>query len=170
MLKKYGVIIAAIIVIASFSGCVQKGKGGKEYGELAIKITDAPSITSVIVTISNISVHSSNQSNGRWFYVVNGSHEINLTKIKNVEEFLGSATLPVGHYTQIRLYVEKAVATIDGKIYNLTIPSKSIKLVRSFEIKANQTTTLLLDFNAEKSIHHADGKYIMMPVIEVRQE
>ena len=95
---------------------------------------------------------------------------INLGVIKSVEEIIGTTKLPTGHYTQVRLYIESAIAIINGSIYNLTIPSKIIKLVKEFEIKPNETTTLLLDFNVEKSIHKADGKLIMRPEIKIIQE
>ncbi len=169
-MPKYGIIVL-IIMLASITGCIQKSeKVG--YGTLVIKITDAPGlvVTDVMVNITQISVHSGNESDGKWFDVVNESKVVNLSVIRNVQEILGTTELPAGHYTQIRLYVESALATINGSIYHLTIPSKTIKLVKEFEIKPNETTTLLLDFNLEKSIHMADGKFIMKPEIKIIQE
>jgi len=61
--------------------------------------------------------------------------------------------------------------TIDGTEYDLTIPSKTVKLVKPFNIVENQTTTLTLDFIANESIKSAGkDKYVMNPTIKVIQE
>ena len=66
---------------------------------------------------------------------------------------------------------DKALVTINGTEYNLTIPSKTIKLIKGFNIDVNKTTTLTLDFDAQKSIHSsAKDKYIMRPTIKVIQD
>ncbi len=67
--------------------------------------------------------------------------------------------------------MDKALVTIDGTEHDLKIPSKKIKLIKPFDITANQTTTITLDFDAQKSIHAAGkDKYIMRPTIKVIQE
>ena len=71
----------------------------------------------------------------------------------NATEILGSEELSVGMYTQIRLYINDANVTIDGAVYDLDIPSKTIKLVRGFWILPDKTTTLTLDFDAKESVH-----------------
>ena len=102
--------------------------------------------------------------------VVEESQTFDLIAIKDVKEFLGSVELDAGKYTQIRLNVDEATAIINGTEYNLTIPSKTIKLVKNFNLEANETTTLTLDFDAQKSIHSAGDKYTMKPTIKVIEE
>ncbi len=61
--------------------------------------------------------------------------------------------------------------TIDGVEHDLTIPSKTVKLVKPFNIVANQTTTLIMDFDATESIQSAGtDKYVMKPTIKVIQK
>ena len=48
--------------------------------------------------------------------------------LQNLSDVLANVDLSVGIYSQIRLYVDKALLTIDGVEYDLKIPSKNIKI------------------------------------------
>jgi len=172
MYKKLILPVMLVLVIA-LSGCTAPSPAGT--GNLVLQITDQPNlnIQKADVTISKIQVHmaSQNESNeSSWITVLEGPQTFDLVAIKDVKEFLGEKELAAGTYTQIRLDVEKALVTINGTEFNLTIPSKTVKLVRSFQIAENQTTVLTLDFNAQDSIHAAGDKYIMTPAIQIIQE
>ena len=179
MIKKLVLVTIIGIVIGStvFSGCIQSGTG-----QLVLKITDDPdlNISKANVTFSMVTVHlgifgndSGNETNGTagWYTVVNTTQTFDLIALQDVTALWGSANLSAGWYTQIRLYVDEAVLTIDGIEYNCTIPSHVIKLIKPFNITANETTTLILDFDVQKSVHETgNGKYIFKPTIKVIQE
>ena len=168
-----------LFLLVALTGCAfQPGTG---TGTLVMQITDAPpelNIEKAEVTISQVQVHlagAGEEENATteagWFTIVEEPQTFDLIAIKDVKEFLGTAELTAGKYTQIRLSVDSAVVTIDGVEDNLKIPSGKIKLIQPFTIVANQTTTLTLDFDADKSIHATgSGKYIMRPTIKVIQE
>jgi len=171
-------LLIAILVLGAvgLSGCVQS-----DTGTLVMQITDAPAdlnIEKALVTISDVEVHlaganeDENAANETgWFTVVKEEKTFDLIKIKDVKELIGSSDLKAGKYTQIRLNVNKALVTIDGTEHDLTIPSKTIKLVKPFNIVENQTTTLTLDFDAQESVKSAGkDKYVMNPTIKVIQE
>lgn len=174
-MKKALLIVAILSIGASglLSGCVQEGTG-----TLVLQITDAPgdlNITEALVTISQIRVHyagiNQNDTNGSWITIAEEPQIFDLIQIQNATEFLGEANLSAGWYTQIRLYVDEALVTIDGVQYNLKIPSKNVKLIKPFMIEDNETLTLTLDFDVQKSVHETgNGKYIMRPTIKVIQE
>ena len=105
-----------------------------------------------------------------WFTIVEGPKTFDLIEIKDVKEFLGEKELTAGKYTQIRLTVESAKLMISGEEESLKIPSGSIKLVKNFNIVDGGTTTLTIDFDAEKSVHQAGSIYIIKPTIKVIQE
>lgn len=179
MIKKLVLVTIIGIVIGAtvFSGCIQSGTG-----QLVLKITDDPdlNISKANVTFSMVTVHlgifendSGNETNGTagWYTVVNTTQTFDLIALQDVTALWGSANLSAGWYTQIRLYVDEAVLTIDGIEYNCTIPSHVIKLIKPFNITANETTTLILDFDVQKSVHETgNGKYIFKPTIKVIQE
>ncbi|MFQ6084253.1 MAG: DUF4382 domain-containing protein, partial [Candidatus Aminicenantia bacterium] len=87
-----------------------------------------------------------------WIVFSEEEKTFDLIAIKGVEEILGSKSLDPGKYTQIRLLITSATATINGTNYDVTVSSGKIKLIHPFTIVSNKTTTLLLDFDAEKSL------------------
>ena len=168
-MKKAVLIGLLILGIFLVSGCA------KNTGILVMQITDQPklNIEKALVTVSNVEVHLAgvdNATEAGWFTVVSEAKTFDLVAIKDIKEFLGSAELTAGKYTQIRLNVNKAIVTIDGIEYDLEVPSEKIKLIKPFDIEVNKTTILTLDFDAQKSIHAAGDKYIMKPTITVMQE
>jgi len=179
MMKKLFIlaILGVLIASSAFSGCLQAGTG-----QLVLKITDDPglNITKAVINISQVSVHlsagagneSDNETNATagWYTVVNESQTFDLITLQNVTDLLGSVNLSVGWYTQIRLYIESVVLTIDGVEYDCKIPSNTIKLIKPFSISANATTILTLDFDVNQSVHETgNGKYTFNPTIKIIQ-
>jgi len=171
-------LVGLLSIVLITSGCIVPGAGGI----LQIKITDqAERVSSLILTISEVKVHAAtNESSGQqsdgqetnetdssgWITVV-GPKTVDLVKVKGVEELLGETVLPEGKYTQIRLSVSSAIATIDGVTQDVKVPSKSIKFIHPFEIQNNATTSLIIDFNADTSVKKAGNKYILQPVVKI---
>ena len=173
-MKKIGILIACVLVVSSsfFSGCIST-----EQGTLTLKITDAPgdlNISKALVTISYVEVHiaaGGNNSSAEWVTVINESQQFDLIQLVNVTDILGSTLLDVGIYTQIRLHIAEALVTIDGTQYDLEIPSQTVKLVCQFIIEPENTTTLILDFDIQESVHKTGSdKYILQPTIRVIEE
>jgi hypothetical protein len=164
-----------LIGISAFSGCLTQGQG-----ILVIYITDDPSelnITQALVTITSVEVHFSstgspnNNSSAGWKTVSLETKTFDLIQLIDTSEFLGREVLDQGRYNQIRLVVESAYLTINGKTYDLKIPSKVVKIVNTFDIKRRITTTLTLDFDIQKSVvSTGNNKYILRPTIKVINE
>lgn len=104
-----------------------------------------------------------------WIVFSQETKTFDLIEVRDVKEILGTKELSPGKYTQIRLHIADAVVNINGEDYSLIIPSGKLKLIHPFNIVANQTTSLTLDFDADKSVHAAgkSGKYILRPTIKV---
>ncbi len=173
-IKKIKIIIVGVllIVLSFLSGCVEQPQA---KGTLELKITDKSddlNITKLWINISTIQVHKSgNNTTTGWITIMDEGRVFDLIQLRNVTEFLGRENLTVGNYTQIRFNVNKANVTIDDIVYNLTIPSKIIKLIKPFNIAENVTTTLILDFDVNESVHEAgNNKYMFKPTIKVLQE
>jgi len=156
---------------------IKTGGAPPTMGTLVLQITDDPpelNITKALVTISQVKVQKSaadDDPDAGWYTIVEEPQTFDLIAIQDVKEFFGSENLSTGWYTQIRLYVDEALVTIDGIEYNLTIPSKMVELIIPFQIEEDDTTTLTLDFDVKKSVFAAgEGVYIMNPVIKVIQE
>ena len=179
-MKKYLIItLMAMVATAPITGCGGGGNSAAPATGLQIKLTDAPGdFQHVNVTISEVSVVDDSDN----IKVVNSNPQtFDLLALQNVDKVIGTADLPPGQYSQIRLKV-KSASLVDntGKTFDLKVPSGSqtgLKLVDSFVINANQLTSITLDFDAAQSIvrtgnvHSAPGvQYLLKPVIRVVAE
>ena len=60
------------------------------------------------------------------------------------------------------------IAPPAGQSAQLEIPSGEVKLNRQFELTDDYATTMLLDFDGDRSIKQTgNGRYIMTPVIGI---
>ena len=188
-------ILILILLLLAISLCVTPSIAAP--GILQLKITDkVENVTSLILNINEIKVHKTlvvtepvNQTNetnttenetqgtesnetdiSGWITVFSGPRAIDLIAITNVEELLGETSLDAGKYTQIRLAVDNTTVIINNTSYEVKVPSKNIKFVHPFNIESNKTTSLVFDFDADKSIVEAGNKYILKPVVKVITE
>lgn len=165
-------IACTLVAVTAFSGCLQN-----DTGALVLKITDAHNalnISHMNVTISQVMVHRNaavNNTTAGWETIVEEPQTFDLIALTNATAFFGSKNLSAGIYTQIRLLIDNCKITINGTTYNCTIPSDMIKLIKNFEIIANQNTTLTMDFDANESITETGNQhYKFTPVIKIIQE
>ena len=149
-------------------------------GFLEIRVTDAPkhNISAVYMTISDVEVHlskspdddkpDSNEAKNPWQTVIADTRTFELLALRGIEEILGIAELPVGHYTQIRFNVNNVSITINGENKDARLPSETLKLTGSFSIEQGKKTAITIDFDAEESILiTGNGKPVFKPVVKV---
>jgi hypothetical protein len=184
------------LVVLMMTGC---GGGGSssisgETGTLYLSIADATTdeYQAVYVTIKEVWVHiGGNEKNDRnWEVVASPDETYELLDLVNgVREELGISELLAGHYTQMRLIIGDAPDNginlfseshpyanyiIDNAdtYHELKVPSglqTGIKIVNGFDINAYETTELILDFDAMRSVVRAgsEGKWLLKPSIKV---
>lgn len=185
-----------------FAGCQQAPNLEKAAtGAVAVYVKDAPSdeFQSVFVTFDQVEVHwtSSNPNDDvaphtadptastndtgdmeswRWDTVVNETQTIDLKEFsEDASAFLGGAEVLEGTYTQIRIHVSDAygISSEDNETrVNITVPSKTLKIVRPWTVTGNNTTVLTIDFDLDQSLHEAgqSGKWILRPVMMLSVE
>lgn len=181
------------LMTLTLASCGGSGSGSSSAGDGTLRLYMTDSATedyrAIYVTIDRVDVH---RADGNWEVVATPQATYNLLELVNgVTVVLGEDQLPSGNYTQMRLIIGDtpddglniAGNTHDGKpnyllvgdnldVESLKIPSgpqTGIKLVSGFTINANQTTELLLDFDAMRSVVKAgaSGKYLLKPTIKV---
>ncbi|HNY89834.1 MAG TPA: DUF4382 domain-containing protein [Methanoregulaceae archaeon] len=153
----------------------------------APKIKDGGTITHLWLNISEVSVHravtnqSINESNEEmtviesedpdtagWITVIKDTTMVDLMEFVNMSREIGQNTVDPGRYTQIRLKIDSGTITVDGINHDLSVPSGVLKLNRGFDLDPEETLTLTLDFNVDKSvIRTGSDQYKLKPVIAV---
>ncbi len=112
-----------------------------------------------------------NQDVDKWEVLnIGGTQVVDLVQLANSKSFssLGLTNLAGGLYTEVRLYVSKATATLsDGTQVTLTIPGRAniVRVVEPFTIVSGKTTTLSMDFDAQNSVIKAGDVYFLKPVV-----
>ena len=131
-----------------------------------MRVTDAPdpSNTAVYVTTDNIEVSVAGE--GR-LTVIDEEITFELLALEGVEAVLGTAELPAGKYTQVRLSVLEVQIEKDGELITAEVPSDTIKLVGNFELADGQTTFISFDFEVDKSLVDRQRQgFLFKPVIK----
>ncbi len=148
-------------------------------GLLQLILKDKPvnEAKNIWVKINKIQVHKATDDDASFITVYESAEgmELDLLVLKTTPTTLFTATLAAGKYTQIRISVVSGsiVFAKDGKDvdYLLDVPSGEVKVPVQFEILADTTTAIKLDFDAEKSIHVVkkgkNDSYLLRPVILV---
>ncbi len=172
--------------------------GGR--GTLSLSLTDATTdqYQAIYITIDDIQIHlgGDEDDGGNWQSVDMPASPMTLDLLQlvnGVRENLGLTDMPAGRYTQMRLIIGRIpdgslnilsqshpyanYLILQGNpasVKELKIPSgfnTGVKLVNGFEIQADQTTELVLDFDAGRSIVEAgnSGNWHLKPTIKVTE-
>lgn len=152
------IIITALLL----SNCIDDSTGSSPdgTGTLSISLTDAPAAyDSVIIHFSKISAHIDSD----WVHVMIEPKRVNLLEWTNGKTLLmGSANIPAGKYTQIRVIVDSAFIGVNGKVHDLDVPSgmkTGLKLGPQFTIEEGSTYQMVMDFDAARSIVRMGPKH-----------
>ena len=161
-------ILFAISVALLLGGCVSSEKTGNFQIYLKDQPIDIDKAEEILVTISEISVQKEDEG---FITLWSGEKTYDLLKLRNQEEKIIDITLEAGTYTQIRLVVTEGQIVISGESHEMKVPSLEVKIPLVFNIMEDGATEILLDFEAEHSIHVVNAgqseQYILSPVIRV---
>lgn len=148
-------LLALVSVVAFLGSCESDDRNAR----VEVWLTDAPGdYEEVNVEIEGVEIHASETDNGNGWQALNvDDHVISLLDLTNGKDtLLGSVEIPAGKISQIRLKLgDNNTAMIDGKTYNLTIPSGSqsgLKLQVHETFVEGVTYKILLDFDVARSI------------------
>ena len=181
--------VVGVLVIAGLflllTGCGGGGDGGGGggigSGHVGVMMTDAPpsaGIAEVHVHITKIEAVGS----GGPVTLLDDAQipdDIDLVALAHNPLLLGQPLIAAGNYTQIRLILStvagqnwiKMTPAAGGATHDLTVPSggqTGAKIITgNLAVPKGGTVFLLLDFNAQASVHQAgnSGKWMMRPTI-----
>ena len=174
------------LAVVSVFGCGGAPTSPSGTATLSLRIKDSPytDAQALLVTFSTVSAHRDDSEFFELPFAGGGStRTCDLKKLAAADDVLGTAALPAGHYTQVRLTVTSATLYFDnpsagtpcadaiappaGTSASVTIPSGEVRLNRQFTLAEDTVTTVLLDFDGDQSVHETSGGYTMTPVIGI---
>jgi len=182
-------IVAALAMVVILVGGYPTPETAQAKGMLQIMVTDAPpeeEVTSIMVTVESVEVHkaaaeqeqsannstyNSTDEEAGWLPldILAGNETFDLLQIQGIEEVLAVTELEPGKYTQIRMTIGNVQVRLgNGNLTDVIVPSGKLKFIRNFNIVEGQTTALLFDFDAEKSVNiTGSGQIIVKPVVKL---
>lgn len=185
LLKKlFSISSAALFAISLLIvGCEDTtiGTDTDGTGTLEVLLHDAPAnYEEVNVFIERVEVNNG-ETEGGWETISTPEQSYDLLELVNgAMEVLGSAELEAGTYEQIRLILSSNghSVVVDGTEHDMFVPSgeqTGIKLNVNAEIEPGITYTLLLDFDAARSVvergnEQSGIQYLLKPVISASNE
>lgn len=171
-------LFSTFLILTGCDSALESGKSG--MGTLEVRLIDAPleNVAEVNVVIDSVQVNNTDNEEG-WETISTPMELFNLLELTNgAYAVLGEAELEAGTYEQIRLILNSEGNNLvfeDSTTQDLIIPSGTqtgIKLNINAEIEEGFTYTLILDFDAGRSVVKAgsSGKYLLKPVIRATNE
>jgi hypothetical protein len=158
------------LLVLTVVGCSGAAVTADGEGTIKIYFSDAPpeGVTAIEIKASNIEAHMSGEDDGQWVSLLTNPDVFDLVKAIGVNVLLGTSDIPAGKYTQVRLDITEVTVTLNGAQVKATVPSDKLKLVGNFTIEDGKTTSISLDFDAEKSIVvTGQGKVSLKPVVKL---
>lgn len=150
-----GVLLAALIIAGVVFSGLRIPSFIPKTGTLVVKLTDAPvELKHLNVTIGNLSALRVGNDEETWekLSFVDGVSEVyvDILALQNVTRDISITEISPGNYTKLRMIITTANATYtNGETVDLTVPPGHIDVIVHFEIKAGETTKLLIDMQAD---------------------
>lgn len=165
------IVLLAGVWVAALGGC-SRSPSPAELGTFALHMTDAPGdFDAVNLVVEEVAAH---RDEGTGWEVLNGTPgTYDLLALTNgVFAELAVASIPAGHYTQVRLKLgEGSTVVVGGVTHPLIIPSglqSGLKLLGEFDVPAGGGFDLGLDFDAARSvIDNGDGTWKLQPTVRI---
>lgn len=184
-MKKSAIVITTLLVGCSLfflQACkkdVITDKTEGPAGAVKINLTDAPGdYLQVNIDLKQVRIHiaDDSSSNDGWIDLPTNTGIYNLLDLQNGIDttIVDSTVVPSGKVSQVRFVLgpDCSVMTKDSVLHDLKVPSgeqSGLKINVHRDIPGGKTLNILLDFDADKSIHKkGNGDYSMKPVIRIK--
>lgn len=182
----FALLVGAVLTAAACGSRSRPAPTPTGQGRLAVALVDAPvpQVSQVVVHVTKVTAHHETEG---WLTITPPGVSdasplaIDLLTLQAPAQplDLGLAALPPGRVSQLRLYVTQTgnhvVLAAGGAEVPLKVPSgpqSGIKVKGPWEILACNQTSLVIDFDAKKSIWFHPAKqgdeWILRPVIRTR--
>jgi hypothetical protein len=195
--SKMKVIVSGLLVIMLLTGLGMAGIGCVleeeiKTGNIEVRVTDVQTeeevsdtptqfeITSIIATVSKVRIcqtvvgqgtqqeQEEGVEQGEWINLnITGANPFDLLKLAGLERVLALAEVEAGYYSQISMTIDRLDVTINDGSEMVIIPDKPFEFIVTFSVVADKTTTVIFDFDVDKSVVIEEDKAIIKPIAEI---
>lgn len=173
-MKRLNSIVVGLLMLA-FISCNKE----EATTSFVVRLTDSPGdYEQVNIDLQAVEVHANTgEQSGGWTTLDTnvGIYDL-LTLTNGVESVIADDVYPAGRVSQLRLVLgDNNTVVVDGETFPLTVPSgaeSGLKLLINAELTEGITYSVLLDFDAAKSVVSAgaSNQYLLKPVIKTITE
>ncbi|MDH5391904.1 MAG: DUF4382 domain-containing protein [Gammaproteobacteria bacterium] len=155
------------------------GRSAAADADLTLSITDAASDNATEIWVQFTAVEIKPSGGPSIEHIFDAPMNIDLLSLQGSlsQDFFNNVDVPSGSYNWVRLVV-KAEAGVrdtyivmsDGSEHELSIPSGSqsgLQINNAFELDANTSTAMTIDFDLRRSVVEANGAYHLKPVLRM---
>jgi len=186
-------IASGLMVIMLLSGLGMAGVGCKtievKTGNIEVRVTDIQSeeevadtptqfeISSIITTVSEVKIcktileqgtqqeQEEGVEQGEWINLnLTAASPFDLVKLAGLEKVLALAEVESYYYNQISMTIDRLVVTISDGSERVIIPDKPFEFTGDFVVAADETTTIIFDFDVDKSVVIEEDKAVINPI------
>lgn len=164
------IFAATAVVLVILAIFLFKEQPNPDDGRIVVGITDAAasidSVSSILITVNKVEMEGS----GGWVTVASSPKQYDLLDLRDSGDIslYAESDIKAGTYNQMRLMVSKVVVVANGVEKEAKLPSGELKIVGKFVVNKGKTSTVVVDFLADKSLHVTGiGEFIFAPVVKV---
>ena len=182
------VIASGLIVLILLVGLGMAGAGcvstEAKTGTIEVLVTCAPTekevsdtptefeISSIIATVSGIKIYKAEteqEGEGEqeeWINLnITVASPFDLLQLVGLERVLALGEVEACSYSQILMVIDKLDVTLNDGFEMVIIPDEPFEFIGDFMVIADETTTVLFDFDIDKSVVFTEeGEAIMKPI------
>lgn len=131
-------------------------------------------VLNLFVTIQNLEVHRTSDSDAGWISlpIENGTYDLIALDAQAWSELISNTEITPGSYNKIRFEVTDAQVTTESGTYDVKIPSGVIKMGISFTVFEDGTTEITIEIDPKASLkitgNKKNPKYMLSPVIHIK--
>ena len=105
---------------------------------------------------------------GEWINLnITGANPFDLLKLTGLERVLALSEVETGYYNQINMTIDRLDVTISDGSEMIVIPDKPFEFIALFGVAADETTTVIFDFDIDKSVVIEEDKAIINPIAKI---
>lgn len=140
-------------------------------GNLALRLTDAPldDVDEVNIYFTSVTAKPVDQPVQEMTLTL-PENPIDLLSLTDTTVSFATGAVEPGEYEFVHINIDEEQSYLleNGVRKSLRVPSEEIKVLGGFSVADDRTTTVTLDFDAEKSlVRLGNGEWLMVPIVVI---